>query len=122
MNLNSGKADESLASDIIPVTAKAASTPTAKLASKINKKPKTNDEFESEISALEERVNEIDKEIDKFERQGYAVNELDIIIDKLHIFNEIKDTAQIIMGKIAELKCKTNKEIHKEYNADLNDS
>ncbi|KAJ2193929.1 swi5-like zinc finger protein [Coemansia sp. RSA 522] len=42
-------------------------------------------------------------------------------IDRLHRYNDTKDAAQILFGKLAELKGKTIKEIYAEYDIDLDD-
>jgi hypothetical protein len=39
----------------------------------------------------------------------------------LHDYNEIKDIGQIVIGKIAEIKGCTSREIYLEYGLDLND-
>jgi hypothetical protein len=74
------------------------------------------------IRDIENQINEMNKEIESFEGEGVVLDELDSIIDKLHIYNEIKDIAQIVMGKIAELKGVTIKKVHQDYDADFNDS
>ncbi|KAJ2800797.1 swi5-like zinc finger protein [Coemansia guatemalensis] len=42
-------------------------------------------------------------------------------IERLHRYNDIKDAAQILFGKLAELKGKTVKEIYEEHGVDLAD-
>ncbi|KAJ2612201.1 swi5-like zinc finger protein [Coemansia sp. RSA 1365] len=42
-------------------------------------------------------------------------------IERLHRYNDIKDAAQILFGKLAELKGKTVKEIYEEHGVDLKD-
>lgn len=39
----------------------------------------------------------------------------------LHDYNEIKDIGQILIGKIAELKGTTSKEIYSEYSLNISD-
>ncbi|KAJ1837760.1 hypothetical protein LPJ70_005726, partial [Coemansia sp. RSA 2708] len=42
-------------------------------------------------------------------------------IDRLHRYNDIKDAAQTLFGKLAELKGQTVKEIYGEYGVGLDD-
>ncbi|KAJ2080369.1 swi5-like zinc finger protein [Coemansia sp. RSA 988] len=42
-------------------------------------------------------------------------------IERLHRYNDIKDAAQILFGKLAELKGKTVKEIYEEHGVDFAD-
>lgn len=39
----------------------------------------------------------------------------------LHEYNEIKDIGQVLIGKMAELKGTTSREIYSEYSLNLND-
>jgi hypothetical protein len=48
---------------------------------------------------LKEKIAKIDREIDELGIE-YPEDELQIHIDKLHEYNEIKDTGQLLLGKI----------------------
>lgn len=41
-------------------------------------------------------------------------DELKLFIENMNVYNEVKDIAQSMMGKIAELRGITNKEVHEE--------
>ncbi|XP_037811146.1 DNA repair protein SWI5 homolog [Lucilia sericata] len=43
------------------------------------------------------------------------------IMNLLHEFNDVKDAAQIVIGKLANMQGKTIKELHLEYNLPLNE-
>ncbi|KAI8118481.1 hypothetical protein FF38_12277 [Lucilia cuprina] len=43
------------------------------------------------------------------------------IMKLLHEFNDVKDAAQIVIGKLANMQGKTIKELHLEYNLPLNE-
>uniref|UniRef100_A0A1I8M9P3 Uncharacterized protein n=1 Tax=Musca domestica TaxID=7370 RepID=A0A1I8M9P3_MUSDO len=43
------------------------------------------------------------------------------IMQLLHDFNDVKDAAQIVLGALANLECKTIKEMHLIYNLPLNE-
>ena len=53
------------------------------------------------IDVLKKKVAKIDKEIDELGME-YSEDELQMHIDKLHEYNEIKDTGQRLLGKIGK--------------------
>ena len=53
------------------------------------------------INILKEKIAKIDKEIDELGIE-YPEDELQMHIDKLHEYNEIKDTGQLLLGKIGK--------------------
>lgn len=55
----------------------------------------------NDIDILNEKIAKIDKEISELGVE-YSEDELQIHIDKLHEYNEIKDTGQILLGKIGK--------------------
>lgn len=75
--------------------------------------------LESNVVQLEAKLNDVNNEIEKLNK--YSVSDLDNIMKKLHIYNDIKDFAQIIMGKIANIKCITIKQVHDKYDANSNE-
>lgn len=46
----------------------------------------------------------LDKEISQLVKEGYRVGELEDHIALLHEYNDIKDVAQMLLGKLGELK------------------
>ncbi|XP_076316309.1 DNA repair protein SWI5 homolog isoform X4 [Tachypleus tridentatus] len=60
----------------------------------------TAEEVKERISLLEKRNQEIDLEIELLQSQGFKVEELQWHIDKLHEYNEIKDAAQCVLGRL----------------------
>ncbi|RMZ96127.1 DNA repair SWI5 -like protein [Brachionus plicatilis] len=80
------------------------------LANTINKSTKT----------VQQEIDGIDQEIENLLDQGYKLEELDVIIDKLHIYNDIKDLAQSLLEKIAHIKGCTIKKMHELYVLDPN--
>ena len=70
---------------------------------------------EEELKYLLEKEKELDEEIEVLENQGYRVSELQSHIKKLHKYNDLKDTAQVIFGHLAELEQVSLKSIHIKY-------
>uniref|UniRef100_T1IY55 DNA repair protein SWI5 homolog n=1 Tax=Strigamia maritima TaxID=126957 RepID=T1IY55_STRMM len=75
----------------------------------------TKDQMQREIQELMEKVKALDNEIAELEEEGCKEEELEVHIDKLHRYNEIKDVAQMVMGRIAVLDGVTTKDVHEKY-------
>ncbi|KAJ2455205.1 swi5-like zinc finger protein [Coemansia sp. RSA 2336] len=83
-------------------------------------------ELQTAISTLKPDIEEQSRKRDALlEESWLTVEEArqlnDQHIDRLHRYNDIKDAAQKLFGKLAELKGKTVKEIYEEYQVDLDD-
>lgn len=70
---------------------------------------------ENQLAQLCEKESELDEEIASLKNCGYKIEELQSHIENLHQYNEIKDAAQLVMGRLAELEGVTTKEIHERY-------
>lgn len=70
---------------------------------------------------LRHREAQLDREIAELQSESLSVEELDHQIDLLHRYNDIKDAAQIVMGRLAELENVTVKSLHEKYGAPLRD-
>lgn len=62
---------------------------------------------------------ELDREIASLQSEGFVIEELDRQIDLLHRYNDVKDAAQMVMGRLAELEGVTVKSLHGKYDAPL---
>lgn len=62
---------------------------------------------------------ELDEEIAQLHSEGLLAIELDHQIDLLHRYNDIKDAAQSVMGRLAELDGVTVKHLHDKYGAPI---
>lgn len=71
--------------------------------------------LEEQLAELQKQELELDKEITSLEEQGLKTEELQVHIENLHCYNEIKDAAQLVMGRLAELEGVTVKEMHEKY-------
>lgn len=67
---------------------------------------------------IQQEIDEVDREIENLLSQGFKIEELDIIIEKLHVYNEIKDQTQCLLEKIAHIKGLTIRKIHELYGLD----
>lgn len=70
----------------------------------------------SQISRLKEKIANVEEEIGKLDE--FNCDELDTIINKLHYYNDVKDTAQFLIEKMAHIKCVTIKKMHEIYGMD----
>lgn len=73
------------------------------------------DELKTAAECVWKETESLKNEIDDLEKQGYKVEEVKWYIDKMHSYNEIKDAAQVVIGRIAILECKTVKTVHEEF-------
>lgn len=71
--------------------------------------------LDEQLAALKKQELELDNEITSLEEQGLKTEELQVHIENLHRYNEIKDAAQLVMGRLAELEGVTVKEMHEKY-------
>lgn len=70
----------------------------------------------SQISRLKGKIANVEEEIGKLDE--FNCDELDTIINKLHYYNDVKDTAQFLIEKMANIKCVTIKKMHEIYGMD----
>lgn len=71
------------------------------------------------LDDLLQREAQLDREIAELHSESLSIEELDHQIDLLHRYNDIKDIAQIVMGRLAELENVTVKSLHEKYGAPL---
>ncbi|KAJ2366892.1 swi5-like zinc finger protein [Coemansia sp. RSA 2611] len=72
-------------------------------------------ELSTQLSARDALLNDSGMTVE----QARKLNDQNI--DRLHRYNDIKDAAQTLFGKLAELKGQTVKEIYGEYGVGLDD-
>ncbi|XP_051031787.1 DNA repair protein SWI5 homolog, partial [Phodopus roborovskii] len=75
----------------------------------------------SDIQKLKEKKEMLDKEISQLVKEGYRVGELEGHISLLHEYNDIKDVAQMLLGKLALTRGVTIKELYPDFGLDLSD-
>ncbi|CAJ1070887.1 DNA repair protein SWI5 homolog [Xyrichtys novacula] len=74
-----------------------------------------------EVAELERRKEQLDNEIAQLEADGYRVEELEHHIDMLHEYNDIKDIAQSLLGRIAALRGTTTRDLYSHFGLELDD-
>lgn len=77
------------------------------------------EELASDVLKLKERLKEVEGEIAELASAGCLEEELQTHIDALHEYNEIKDTGQLLLGKIAELEGTTTASLYERFGLEL---
>ncbi|XP_062268189.1 DNA repair protein SWI5 homolog isoform X2 [Platichthys flesus] len=74
-----------------------------------------------EVVELEQRRDQLDAEIAQLEAEGCIVEELEHHIDMLHEYNDIKDIGQSLLGRIADLRGTTTRDLYSHFGLELED-
>ncbi|XP_075434692.1 DNA repair protein SWI5 homolog [Ascaphus truei] len=74
-----------------------------------------------EVSDLKRKDAALDDEIAQLEAEGYSLEELEAHISLLHQYNELKDAGQMLLGRLAELRGVTTKDLYAEFGMELED-
>ncbi|KAK7095201.1 DNA repair protein SWI5 homolog [Littorina saxatilis] len=77
--------------------------------------------LQKEVAELEEQLREVEQQIYKLKDEGLDESELAEHITKLHEYNEIKDTAQMVLGHIATLQGVRTRDVYPKYRLELDD-
>uniref|UniRef100_A0A8D0BV28 DNA repair protein SWI5 homolog n=1 Tax=Salvator merianae TaxID=96440 RepID=A0A8D0BV28_SALMN len=83
--------------------------------------PANRETLQQEIEELKRKRHALDEEIAQLLAEGYSLDELDDHISLLHEYNDIKDTGQMLLGKLAVIRGVTTKELYPEFDLDIND-
>ncbi|KAL7978498.1 DNA repair protein SWI5 homolog [Crotalus tigris] len=83
--------------------------------------PADKDVLQHEIEELKHKELALDQEIAQIKAEGYSLEELENHISLLHEYNEIKDTGQMLLGRLAAIRGVTTKDLYPEFDLDLND-
>lgn len=73
------------------------------------------------MEELKQKDLTLDQEIAQLLDEGYSEEELDAHIALLHEYNEMKDAGQMLLGKLAEIREITTKELYPEFGLELSD-
>ncbi|XP_006883483.1 PREDICTED: DNA repair protein SWI5 homolog [Elephantulus edwardii] len=80
------------------------------------------DSQQLDIQKLKEKRDMLNKEISQFVSDRYSVAELAGHVSQLHEYNDIKDVGRTLLGKLAEIRGVTTKELYPEFALDVDDS
>uniref|UniRef100_A0A8C5PR72 DNA repair protein SWI5 homolog n=1 Tax=Leptobrachium leishanense TaxID=445787 RepID=A0A8C5PR72_9ANUR len=62
----------------------------------------TKQSLQTEISDLKRKEDALDAEIAQLEAEGYSLAELEQHVTLLHQYNELKDTGQMLLGRLGK--------------------
>ncbi|KAK3522133.1 hypothetical protein QTP70_026069 [Hemibagrus guttatus] len=74
-----------------------------------------------EIRELQNTLLQLDSDIKLLENEGVCVHELDLHINLLHEYNDIKDIAQTLLGRLAGLRSVTTRDLYARFGMELDD-
>ncbi|GFU28918.1 hypothetical protein TNCV_470501 [Trichonephila clavipes] len=75
----------------------------------------STEDTKKSVVELWQKNEDLKEKIEDLKEKGFEEDDLKWYIDKLHEYNEIKDVAQMIMGKIAVLEQTTVRKVHEEF-------
>ncbi|KAK7505036.1 hypothetical protein BaRGS_00003606 [Batillaria attramentaria] len=78
-------------------------------------------QLQREVEDLQEQLEQVEQQIQQLKKEGLDESELEEHIAKLHEYNEIKDTAQMILGHIATLQGVRTRDVYPKYGLELDD-
>ncbi|XP_067660705.1 DNA repair protein SWI5 homolog [Haliotis asinina] len=91
------------------------------LGSKQSQAPESEVTLKTDILNLHARLSEVETQVQQLIDEGYRQEELQTHIEKLHEYNEIKDTGQMILGRIATMEAVRTKDLYERYGLELED-
>ena len=72
-----------------------------------------------DVAALRTELEGVEGQITELTADGCSEDELQLHIDALHEYNEVKDVGQMLLGKIAELEGTTTTSLYERFGLDL---
>ncbi|XP_076875190.1 DNA repair protein SWI5 homolog isoform X2 [Brachyhypopomus gauderio] len=76
---------------------------------------------EEEVKELQTEVAHLESEIAVLQNEGIAEEELEQHVDLLHEYNDIKDIAQTLLGRLASLRGVTTRDLYGHFGMELDD-
>ena len=74
----------------------------------------------NDIVRLKKQFKSVEEEVAMLGRE-YSEEELQLYIERLHEYNEMKDVGQLLLGKLAEIQRTTNAALYEKFGLDLDD-
>lgn len=103
-------------------------SPTTPLSSRTGLSKRNKDEMEGDVRRLTDdvqklktKLEEVKGELESLAADSCCEDELQMHIDKLHEYNEMKDTGQLLLGKIAEVEGTTTATLYETFGLELDD-
>lgn len=84
-------------------------------------KSQNAEQLRQEVAELENQLKEMDKQISELRDMGMKQDELQIHIEKLHDYNEMKDIGQMLLGRLAIVENVCTKDLYERYGLNLED-
>jgi hypothetical protein len=78
-----------------------------------------SEQLSRDVEKLKTQLKEIDRNIEELTESGCRDDELQLHIDALHEYNEIKDVGQMVLGKIAEIEGTTTTALYERFGLEL---
>lgn len=76
---------------------------------------------DEDIRELQKTLLQLESDITLLESEGVRVHELDLHINLLHEYNDIKDIAQTLLGRLAGLRSVTTRDLYARFGMELDD-
>lgn len=70
---------------------------------------------------LEEKNAALNAEIQAFERTGLKIEDVQKFVEMLHVYNQLKDSAQDIFGRLAHVKSCMVRDIYRDFGLSVGD-
>ncbi|KAL5011821.1 hypothetical protein ScPMuIL_010372 [Solemya velum] len=70
---------------------------------------------------LKTKLQKIEAEIQTLKQKGFREDELQVHIDKLHEYNEVKDAGQMVLGRLATLAGVRTQDMYVRYGLEMDD-
>ncbi|XP_036369191.1 DNA repair protein SWI5 homolog [Octopus sinensis] len=80
-----------------------------------------NDGLCQRLQNMESELSDTNQKIAELESMGISKEELQVYIEKLHMYNEVKDLAQTLLGKLALMENLCTKDLYGRYQLNLED-
>ena len=84
-----------------------------------SKREQRSEQLSRDVEKLKTQLKEIDRNIEELTASGCRDDELQLHIDALHEYNEVKDVGQMLLGKIAEIEGTTTTALYKRFGLEL---
>ena len=78
------------------------------------------EEIAREVLQIQEQLDAVEGEIEELSRNHHE-SELQVHINSLHEYNEMKDIGQLLLGKLAEVRGTTTTAMYETFGLDLDD-